>query len=496
MKKICKIFGHSLIAMAVASMTFAPVAHAALGDLYIDTEVNNEPVFFEDFETTAEGGWTQETWNATHNVYGNQNSYTPADYVGNKSRNAGVYIRSTAQTIAFADRTDDGGAYAVKGANMFVKVPEFFKDKGPGVYSIELDIKNAGTKSGGTHTKNLMLQRLNIAETANSSASGGGGGGARFIKDAEGFNQYRLKGFANSNTFTEFKTVRLDLYYGGSVTDFVNSSHNNTYDKYALVLLLTTEDVNSEFLMDNIKIYWTDKADINTYAGKEINVKTTVYNNTSDTVDAKLITAIYNADEEMIFEPIVTDITVTEAKTEYIVPVALPGAADNNWKVRTYLWSADGNIEAFCDENILFAQYNKNTGLEVLDGTSETGLLGWEPVANEAASALSENSYGGVYSIKIPAGSTDGIKQDVTSIMSSYGAGDYMLTAWVKSDASTTAKIGFGATLDQHAVGTEWQKLVYEFNATTTSLSGNISIANAGAGTLYIDDVVFTKITE
>lgn len=487
MKKICKIFSHSLIAMAVATMTFAPVAHAALGDLYVETEVNNAPVFTEDFEGVS-------NWDSEINVYGNGNSYTAADYIGNKNKPAGIYRRSTAAAYAIgsAGRTDDGGTTAAESSNIFIKVPEFFKGKGPGVYSIELDLKKVGT-----HTNGLYLQRLDIAQTVNPSANGGGSGGARFVQDKEGYNQYKLKGFAGaSGVVDEFKSYRLDMYYGGSVTEFTNTNNNNTHDKYALVLLITTENTSAKYLVDNIKIYWTDKADINTFAGKEINVKTTVYNNTSDTVDAKLITAIYNADDEMTIEPIVTDITVTEDKQEYIIPVALPAYADNNWKVCTYLWSADGYIEAFCDENVLFAQYNNNTGLEVLDSSSETGLMGWEPVAIEAASSLSKDSYGGVYSVKIPADSTDGIKQDVTSIMSSYGAGDYMLTAWVKSDAATTAKIGFGATLDQHAVGTEWQKLVYEFNATTTSLSGNISIANAGAGTLYIDDVVFTKITE
>ncbi len=485
MKKITKIFRHGIIAMAVMSMAFAPVAHAALGDLYLETEVVTSPVFTEDFDGPEE--WSEIV------QFGNSNSYTADQFVGNKSRGAGVYYRasSSAYEILETEHTEDGGTRAAHSAELQIKIPEFFKDKGPGVCTIEVDLKRVGE-----HNRTLRLQRLDIAATANPDSEGKNAGAAKFVKNEEGFDGNSAMLFSRSEySVDQYDTYSLNLYHDGTVTEFTNSANEKLFDKYALVLLLTTlGQTQNRYHIDNIRIYWNEQGEISNFANKEIDVKSTVYNNTADGVDAQLITVLYNEANEIKFTDTKDIFAEANAETTSETKVAIPKEADNNWRVCTYLWSADGNIEAFCDENVLFAYLNSNTGLEILSSKYATGLLGWESVLAEPELSLSEDSYGGVYSIKIPAKSTDGIKQDITEVLTSYGTGTYKLSAKVKSDVATTAKMGFISSSQSYSVGTQWQEITYNITATTSTLAGTVSVSNAGDGALFIDDVVITKI--
>ena len=473
MEKIRKILMLGLSAVALVSITLSPVANAALGELYMETDVAPVYAYTEDFDNDY-------AYFGDKTVYKHPNDYDSK--ISLVDAPGGLYSHYASE-IQHIKVDDADGGNAIECSRFAIKVPGFFKDKPEGIYTVKFDIKLLAKSP-----ESLYAQRLDVGKTA--------GGGAKYIQSEQSFSQYGFYVFSTDTTSKDWQTVTGTFIYKGSVS----SSNGKCSDDDALVLIIGNSGAFNnppsyqKFQIDNIKVSMSQKAELQTYLDKEVGVNTTVYNNTDSGLDAKLITVLYDDEDNINFTQTADVFVEANSKDVFTTKVVVPKTADNTWRICSYLWSADGQIEAYCDENILFNQLNTNSGLEVFDTNNETGLLSWDCAASEKQFELSTDSYGGVYSVKVPASSTDGLKQDISGILKKLGSGNYKLTAYVKSDSATKAKLGFVADLKEHSVTNDWTQLTYDFTVPVGTLGGTVSVVNSGSGSLYIDDVVITRI--
>ena len=352
----------SLITVAAIVLTsFATVAFADQDATFgLETKItNNIMVYTENFESVA-------TW-APNNVL---MSHSPANqnFIGKKSIPAKLGGDDTGRYAWYSETFDDGSRniYA-KTYGFYYKIPGFFMDKKVGTtYTVSFRAKYLATELANDAVEsNIAVRSIDVGSSVNNGAN----------------IDYGIQYGVVKEDNTEWDTYTVTFTYNG-VTNFTDSANEEIYDKYALCLKIYTSAYQVDgtwkfpfYGIDDIKITSPELTDTNeaTFAGSNITINNTVYNNNAVDQNGKVINAIYD-NAGNLRSVASADLALSAADTSQTVPVTIkvPSGANTGWTYKTMVWTdLNDTIKPLApDANLFDENLFVNGGFEILPKTT------------------------------------------------------------------------------------------------------------------------------
>jgi len=483
MKSLKKILKSVVIISAFAALLIGTVAYASLGDLTMYNSILEPMPYY-----SADGDDFQVVSVAS-------NDYNNGNFVLKSHISAGVFSNSGGDK---GNIVEDGDDKYLVGSKFHLKLPTFYQDATPGDWCM-VTFRVRADESTVSNNNYMNIGVFDTYETYTQKKAV-----YLTIKDGKPTIRYAMQ-YANNTKWTDV-TV-------GFVVPETRLGATNNVDNDALYVVCTSDNTNKLWNLDSVRVtfYDTPIKSLTDYAGQTVNFSTKVVNNTSDDITATLIMALYDdtnaintPDSQNVYVPANTDVY-------YDWSLSIPEGVDENWKLCTYLWTDDGEIAAYCDEQIAGATLARNFDMETLDETSPSGLRNWD--AEAGTCSLSNDSYGGNYSLLIPTKSEARQATGVYWDTIQFGDGNYKMTAMIKADAPGSATLFYKRYTSTNEwnkadiiVDTEWKEYTLEYRPTSVvpgqtyryfpSTAKGICIQNTGSSNIYVDDVKIVKVED
>lgn len=457
MAYIKKVFAHSLFALAIISTLCVHCVYASLGELAMESYVPDEPIYFNDFSGVT--------------INSDVLTYTPTanNFVALSKFDTGVYQY-------FQKRTETDGNQYLSTNIGWIKVKDFFKDALPGKVKVSFKVKSYQPTQEADTNAALSIRAYNIPKSVE-------------IGDK---TDYGVKYSVCHTSQTQWMDAVYEFVWDGAVCDA------ESIDPYSLCIYVSPAgknlagNFNTFYAFDDFKIECASKKSLSLYAGKELKLTTKVGNNIAEAKGAILITALYDSDEGIKYLD-AKNLSVPALGTEeYTRNILIPEDADDTWKIRTYLKIDDGTFVPYSDEYTVFSCLNTNFGFEFLDSEAATGFSGWDIDAKGSTPVVSEDGFGGKYSVNLDAENKSGISQNIADIIMYNGEGNYRITLSAKSENSGKVKVTLGSMNKTFDIGNDWKEII--FDAALKATDTSFSITNAGTSDIFVDDVALIKI--
>jgi RHS repeat-associated protein len=148
------------------------------------------------------------------------------------------------------------------------------------------------------------------------------------------------------------------------------------------------------------------------------------------------------------------------------------------------------------------AQYDYGAEEHVVNAGFENGSTGWSFFWSPTPASLNTTtSFAGQNSLQLQGGSNGGADQDVSGLISGT---TYLIRAWVKATASTTAQFQLWVhdTTGAHGTSvtttptTTWTLITLPYQANATGAVRIHLYYLAGGGTIYVDEVALAKLSD